>query len=80
MAEDEFMSRYYIGGEGCKTIDSNLMMNPISPTAPIPKKQILIDNQSSFLPGFIASFNVLVHWDKNDLKPMVQHSHNILAK
>jgi hypothetical protein len=67
-----------IWGEGCSTTDNNLIMNPISPTAPIPKKQIFIDSQSSLFPGFTASFSVLAHWDRNDLKPIVFNtSHNI---
>lgn len=36
----------------------------------MPKKHIFIDSQSSLLPGFTESFNVLAHWDRNDLKPM----------
>jgi hypothetical protein len=35
------------------------MTKPISPTADMPKTHILIDSQSSLLPGFVASFNVL---------------------
>lgn len=61
MAKDDVPLFYPIWGEGYRTIDNNFIMNPISPTAPIPKKQILIDNQSSLLPGFTASFNVLAH-------------------
>jgi hypothetical protein len=56
-----FLRFYSIGGDGCKTTDNNLIMNPINPTAPIPKKQIFIDNQSSSFPGFTASFSVLAH-------------------
>jgi len=37
------------------------MMNPINPTAPMPRKHILIDSQSSLFPGFTANFNVLEH-------------------
>jgi hypothetical protein len=43
------------------TEDNSLMMKPINPIAPIPKRQILIDSQSSLLPGFTASFSVLAH-------------------
>ncbi len=46
---------------GWITEDSSLMTKPISPTAPIPKRQILIDSQSSLLPGLTASFSVLAH-------------------
>jgi len=44
---------------GCRTEDTSLMMNPIKPIAPMPRKQIFIDSQSSLVPGFTASFNVL---------------------
>jgi hypothetical protein len=49
---------------------SILMMKPMTPTAPKPMKHIFIDSQSSLFPGFTASFNVLAHCDRNDLKPM----------
>jgi hypothetical protein len=37
------------------------MINPIKPIAPMPRKHIFIDSQSSLAPGFTASFNVLAH-------------------
>jgi hypothetical protein len=46
---------------GFKTEDSNLITNPINPTAPMPNKLIFIDSQSSLLPGFVANFKVLAH-------------------
>jgi len=46
---------------GFKTEDSSLITNPTNPTAPMPKKLIFIDSQSSVLPGFVASFKVLAH-------------------
>jgi hypothetical protein len=33
--------------------------NPTKPIAPMPSKLILIESQSSSLPGFVASFSVL---------------------
>jgi len=54
-----------------------LITNPISPIALIPRKHIFTDSQSSLLPGFTASFNVLAHWDKNDLRPMFHRTLNI---
>jgi hypothetical protein len=44
---------------GFRTDDNNFMTKPTIPMTPMPKKQIFIDNQSSLLPGFIASFSVL---------------------
>lgn len=46
---------------------SILMTNPTTPMAPMPMKQILIDSQSSVLPGFMASFRVRAHWERNVL-------------
>jgi hypothetical protein len=43
------------------TEDNSLMTKPINPIAPIPKRQIFTDSQSSLLPGFTASFSVLAH-------------------
>jgi hypothetical protein len=40
---------------------NSLMTKPTIPMTPMPKKQILIESQSSLLPGLIASFNVLAH-------------------
>jgi hypothetical protein len=37
------------------------MMKPTNPIAAMPKKHILIDSQSSLLPGLTDSFKVLVH-------------------
>jgi hypothetical protein len=37
------------------------MTNPISPIAPMPRKHIFIDSQSSLFPGFIANLSVLEH-------------------
>jgi len=44
----------------------------------MPRKHIFIDSQSSLFPGFTASFNVLAHWDRNDPRPMVHRTLNIL--
>jgi len=52
---------------GLMAAASILTTNPTSPTAPMPRKQILIDSQSSVLPGFMASFRVRAHWDRNVL-------------
>jgi hypothetical protein len=41
----------------------------------MPRKLIFIDSQSSVLPGFVANFRVLKHWDRNDRMPMfIAHS------
>jgi hypothetical protein len=37
----------------------------------MPKKHIFIDSHSSLLPGLTASFNVLAHCDRKDLKPIL---------
>jgi hypothetical protein len=39
--------------------------------AMMPKKEIFIESQSSFLPGFVASFSNLDADAKNDLSPKV---------
>jgi hypothetical protein len=49
------------GVPGWNKEDSSLITKPTSPTAPMPKRQILIDSQSSLLPGFVASFIVFAH-------------------
>jgi hypothetical protein len=60
---------------GCRIDDKSLMTNPIIPMAPMPKKHIFTDSQSSLFPGFTANFNVLAAWDRNDLKPIfIAHS------
>src|SRR3972149_1759903 len=46
---------------GFKTEANNLITKPINPIAPMPNKLILIDSQSSLLPGFVANFKVLAH-------------------
>jgi hypothetical protein len=48
-----------VADPGCRAEDTSLITNPIKPTADIPNKHIFIDNQSSSLPGFTASFSVL---------------------
>lgn len=47
----------------------NLMTKPITPMTRIPSRQILIDSQSSLLPGFLASLSNLLHDLRNDLNP-----------
>jgi hypothetical protein len=37
----------------------------------MPRKHILIESQSSLLPGLIANLSVLAHWFRKSLKPMV---------
>lgn len=54
----------------CRTADMSLMTNPIIPTAPMPRRQILTDSQSSLLPGLIASLSVLAACARNDLNPI----------
>jgi len=49
----------------------NLMIKPITPMTVIPRAQILIDSQSSLLPGFLASLSNLEHDLRNDLNPKV---------
>jgi hypothetical protein len=46
---------------GTRTDANSLIANPTSPIAPMPKKQIFTDSQTSLLPGFVASFKVLAH-------------------
>jgi hypothetical protein len=46
--------------------DTSLITKPTNPTAPIPNKLILIESQSSSLPGFVASFSVFEAWDNHD--------------
>jgi hypothetical protein len=50
------------------------MINPITPIAAVPSKQILIESHSSSLPGLIASLKVLPHWLMNDLRPKTYHA------
>jgi len=49
--------------------DISLIMNPIKPIKKTPKKQILIESQSSLRPGFFESLNSLEHDLRNDEKP-----------
>jgi hypothetical protein len=51
-------------------IDISLIKNPIKPTAPIPKKLIFTESQSSSRPGLTASFNVLAACDIQDFMPI----------
>jgi len=53
----------------CNATDMNLMMNPIIPMAAMPRRHILMESQSSSLPGFLASFSSLETAPKNDLNP-----------
>jgi hypothetical protein len=53
------------------------MINPIPPTAAIPRKQIFMESQSSLLSGFLESFSNLELDLRNDLSPMVSR---ILSK
>jgi len=56
----------------------NLMIKPITPMTRIPSRQILIDNQSSLLPGFLASFNNREHDLRKDLNPKVKPTQAML--
>jgi hypothetical protein len=60
-----------VGLPGCKTEDNSFITKPTSPTAVMPSKHILIESQSSLLPGLIANLSVLAHWFRKSLKPMV---------
>ena len=58
----------------CKNLDEfiadkNFIMNPTAPITRVPSKQILIESQSSLLPGFSASLSNLAHDLKKDLNP-----------
>jgi len=65
----------------CNAKDMNLMMNPIIPMAAMPRRHILMESQSSSLPGFLASFNSLETAPRNDLnpkaKPLQDYSCNV---
>jgi hypothetical protein len=53
------------------------MIKPTNPIAPMPRKHIFIDSQSSLAPGFTASFSVFALRDRNDLTLMVRRTLNI---
>lgn len=44
-------------------------MNPTTPITMIPRKQIFTENQSSLMPGFLASLTNLEHDLRNDINP-----------
>jgi len=46
-----------------------LMTKPISPISKTPSKHILIESQSSLLPGFFESLSILAHDWKKDKSP-----------
>ena len=63
---------------GWSTDDNSLMTKPTRPMAAMPSKHIFTDSQSSLFPGFTASFNVLEHCVRNDLKPILS-AHSIFV-
>jgi hypothetical protein len=52
-----------------KTEETSLITKPMPPITATPNKHILIDSQSSVLPGFVASFSNLDADVKNVLIP-----------
>lgn len=49
----------------------NRMRKPTKPTAPMPRRLIFMESQSSSLPGFVASFMVLAACVSHDRMPMI---------
>jgi hypothetical protein len=50
--------------------DKILITKPTKPTKPMPKRLIFMESQSSSLPGFVASFNVLAACISQDFIPI----------
>ena len=46
------------------------MTKPIKPTAPMPRRLIFMESQTSSLPGFVASLIVLAACVSQDRMPM----------